>query len=746
MTSTTQARPTTTSAPRALRLRIRPDLQIVPQRWLGRDYWVIKDPVALKYFRFEAEELAILKQLDGSHSADEIRKAFEREFAPQRLSQAGLHQLIAMLHRSGLVISDSPGQGEQLHERHCRQRGRELRQQWTSPLAIRFKGFDPDRLLGGLQTSLGSLFSWPALMGAIALGCFALALLATRFETLTARLPGFEEFFAGNNWLWLALVLIVTKVLHELGHGLACKRFGGECHEAGVMLLVFMPCLYCNVSDSWMLPDKWKRAAIAAAGMYVELVLASIATVIWCFSQPGLINQVALDVMVVCSVTTLLFNANPLLKYDGYYILSDLIEVPNLRQKATTLVQRAASAWLLGVTIAPDPFLPARRRWLFATYAIAAVIYRWVLTLSIFWFLYRLLEPWGLKVLGQMLAMGALWGLVGLPLLQFKRHFSVPGRWWAVKKPRLGLVAGLGAALLGGVLFFPVPHRVRCPFYVQPVEAANVFVPVAGFVQTIHVRNGQPVSAGDMLVTLESPDLSLQVERLQGELDKAHQRVLFLEQAAGMDPTIGAELDAARATKVSATNRLRVKLTDSARLVIRAPSDGVFVADTQRPAPEQPVGQLVSWHGSPVAQRNIGAWYEVQTRVGRIVPGVQTFQAVLAVDQGDIEFIRSDQPVRLWLREQPGKILRAATQEVSPAKMVSVPAALSSRCGGDLVTTRNGEGLDEPHSATWQVGVGVETDQPLVSGATGVALVRVGSQPLAGRLWRGFCRTFRFEL
>lgn len=725
---------------------MRPDLEIVSQRWLGRDYWVIKDPVALKYFRFEAEELAILKMLDGARSAEDIRNAFEREFAPQRLSPGGLQQLVSMLHRSGLVISDAPGQGEKLHERHCRQRGRELRQQWTSPLAIRYRGIDPDRLLTWLERGLGWAFSLPALAAALGLAVVAIGLLATRFETLMARMPGFEEFFSGGNWLWLSLVLIVTKVIHELGHGIACKRFGGECHEAGLMLLVFMPCLYCNVSDSWMLPDKWKRASIAAAGMYVELVLAALATVVWCFSQPGLVNQLALDVMVVCSVTTLLFNANPLLKYDGYYILSDLVEVPNLRQKATSLVQGAASAWLLGVPPARDPFMPSRRRWLFAAYAVAAVAYRWVLTLSIFWFLYRLLEPWGMKIIGQLLALGALWGLVGLPLWQLKQYFSVPGRWWAVKKPRLALVAGMIAALLGGALFFPVPHRVRCPFFVQPAEAASVYVPVAGFVRDIHVRSGAPVAAGDLLVTLENPDLRLEVERLQGTLDEAHQRVLFLEQAAGMDPAIGAELDAARASRESATNRLRVKLAETARLEIRAPSAGVFVADAPRPEPEQTAGTLVAWHGSPVSPRNVGAWYGVQTRIGRIVPEREAFQAVLAVDQGDIEFLQANQPVRLWSRDRPGCVQHAVTGEISPAKMVSVPAALSSRCGGDLVTTRSADDVDEPQSATWQVSVAVADGVPLVSGATGVALVRVGAQPLASRLWRGFCRTFRFEL
>ena len=179
----------------------------------------------------------------------------------------------------------------------------------------------------------------------------------------------------------------MTKVLHEFGHGLSCKHFGGECHEMGVMMLVLTPCLYCNVSDSWMLPNRWHRAAIGAAGMYVELVLASICTFIWWFTEPGPLNYICLNVMFICSVSTVMFNANPLLRYDGYYILSDVLEIPNLRQKASTILNRKLGAWCLGLEEPEDPFLPKRHQWLFALFTVASAVYRWVVTFSILVFL-----------------------------------------------------------------------------------------------------------------------------------------------------------------------------------------------------------------------------------------------------------------------------------------------------------------------------------------------------------------------
>jgi hypothetical protein len=235
-----------------------------------------------------------------------------------------------MLFRSSLLVSDSPNQGIELKKRSDEAEAAGFKQKLTNILSIRFRGFDPDRMLTAMNPFTAWFFTWPTFIAMLLLGIGAASLIFAQFDTFQAKLPSFGEFFEAKNWIWLALVMALTKVAHEFGHGLACKRFGGQCHEAGVMLLVLTPCLYMNVSDSWLLKSKWQRAFIAAAGMYVELIIASIAVFIWWFSQPGMVNQLALNVIFVSSVSTLLFNANPLLRYDGYYILSDLLEIPNL--------------------------------------------------------------------------------------------------------------------------------------------------------------------------------------------------------------------------------------------------------------------------------------------------------------------------------------------------------------------------------------------------------------------------------
>ena len=348
-----------------------------------------------------------LNWLDGNVSLDELKDHFEDEFPPQKITLEELQQFLGMLHRSGLVIAAVGGQGKQLLKRRRERRRKEFLAALSNVLCIRFKGFDPERFLNWLYPLVSWFYTPVAMAACILLGLSALTLVTVQFHVFTSRLPAFHEFFSFHNALLLSITLGVTKVLHEFGHGLMCKHFGGECHEMGVMVLVLTPCLYCNVSDSWLLPNKWARAAIGAGGMYVELVLASIATWIWWFSEPGqLLNNLCLNVMFVCSVSTLIFNANPLLRYDGYYILSDLTEIPNLRQKSTAVLSRKMGEWFLGLEQPDDPFLPERNQIFFALYSVAAAIYQWVVVYSILFFLYHVFKPYKLEKIGQIAGPG----------------------------------------------------------------------------------------------------------------------------------------------------------------------------------------------------------------------------------------------------------------------------------------------------------------------------------------------------
>ncbi len=735
------------SSSRPFRVRLRSDLSFVRHVYQGRDYWVVKDPLTLKFYRFEEEEFALLQMLDGQTSPDQIRRRFASKFAPQKITNQELFQFVGSLYRSALLVSDASGQASPLLERADKNRRRQLRGSLTNILAIRIRGFDPDGLLSWLHRYLRWVFSWPAFLAGLLLLVSAGVLILTHFEQFQQKLPAFHEFFAAKNWLWLGVTLALTKVLHEFGHGLACKRFGSQCHSMGVMFLVLMPCLYCDVSDSWTLPNKWKRAAIAAAGMYFEFVLAAMAAFVWWYSQPGTINMLALNVVFICSVSTLLFNANPLLRFDGYYILSDLIEIPNLRQKASSILHRASGRWLLGLQHSEDPFLPKTNRWLFIAYSIAAVIYRWLITASIFWFLYQLLEPYGLKLIGQAIAMMAIYGLIGIPLVQLVRYFSVPGRIGAVNPIRFGVTAAVMCLLIVAMLLIPTPHNVRCSFIVQPQKVANVFVEVPGQVQQILARENQQVRRGQPLLVLESPELVESVTRLEGDANRAKSRYHATVQQAHFDQSAEKEVEASLATYQAITQHLEQRRQDLARLVISAPIDGQILTASHVPPPESDSGRLGTWHGHPLQKRNQKAFLEQGTIVCQLAPTERKLEATLAIDQSDIEYIKSGQPVKLWFRQLPGTIVKSTIDTISPQEMQFVPKALAGKYGGTIVTTTDANGLDKPQSTIYQVRVPLDDfDRPILAGATGVAKIRAGHLTVGQRIWRFICHTFRFEL
>jgi putative peptide zinc metalloprotease protein len=435
------------------------------------------------------------------------------------------------------------------------------------------------------------------------------------------------------------------------------------------------------------------------------------------------------------------------MKYDGYYILSDWLEIPNLRQKSSALLSRTMSHWLLGLPGRADPFLPTSHRWLFVFYSLAAPIYRWIVTLSIFWFLYRILEPYGIQIIGQMLAMIAILGLVVMPLRQAFRSFSVPGRWSAVNRTRFSVcLSAIGAVVLG-ILFIPLPHEIRCSFYMQPAEARNVYVEQGGIVTAFHVAPGQVVTAGQPLVTLASPELERELTSTAGELLSAEATFLVTQNGASTDDQIARELPIALAAFKTASEKLTERQRDYERLIVRSPADGVLLMGPKRQKADPDADKLDRWHGSPLDSRNLGAFFEPQTIVGKIVADHSKMQAVLAVDQGDIEFVIPDQPVKLWIRQVPGVIFFSETETVSAETMEDIPPSLSTRFGGDIVATADAAGRERPQSTIYQVSADLTVpDQSLLSGATGIAKIRVGSQTLAQRLWRAFMKTFRFEL
>src|SRR5262249_21122168 len=354
----------------------------------------------------------------------------------------------------------------------------------TNILYIKIPIFDPERLLNRMLPFLWWNFTRFFLFASIPFMVAAGLLVLTHFETFYSRLPSFESYFNFKNMIYLWIALGCVKVIHEFGHGLSCKAFGGEVHEMGFLLLCFSPAMYCNVSDAWRLPSKWHRIIISFAGIYVELMIAAAATFIWWNtpSQP-FINNLCLNLMVVCSVSTVVFNGNPLMRYDGYYMLADWIEIPNLRDRANRYLQNLAMEYCLGIEVQPEPYMETTRKFLFVLFAVVSYIYRWVVTFIILKFMATFLKPYKLEVVSELLAIGALASMIGWPLYRLIKNVRKRGRLPDMKPTRVTISASIVAALLFVVFFIPLPvTRINQRGYVevQPTEIAKVSVEVPG--------------------------------------------------------------------------------------------------------------------------------------------------------------------------------------------------------------------------------------------------------------------------
>ncbi len=743
------------SSTRPLAVRKRPDLFARRQSYQGQQCWVVKDPVGMNFFQLQDEEYAVLQMLDGRVSLEDIQERFQKQFTPRTITLEEIHRFLGMLHQSGLVISEVPGQGDQLYRRRGERRRKKLLAAFSNILAIRFRGFDPERLLNRMYPYFRWCF-WPGTVAlCVALCLAALASVIVHFDTFVASLPEFQQFFGLRNAFLLLLTLGVTKILHEFGHGLTCKHFGGECHELGFMLLVLTPCLYCDVTDSWLLPSKWRRAAIAAAGIFVEVVLASIATFVWWFTEPGLVHYMALNVMFIGSVSTVLFNGNPLLRYDGYYILSDLVEIPNLRQKASKLLSRKAGEWLLGIEPPDEPELPRRNQVLFIVYSVAAVVYRWFILFSILFFLHSLFKAHKVEIVGKAMIAMSLVGLVGVPLYQFGKFLYTPGNLEKIKRKRTTMtIAGLFA--IGAVVFLvPLPHRVLCPFEVQAHDADAVYVAVPGSLKQIAVRPGETVARGQVLARLEDLDLDLRIAELEGLEAEHRTRLENLAWRRHRDVQAALELHEVEEALKAVAEQLAERRRQKARLVLAAPRDGTVIPPPDTPAPPPQEGALPGWSGMPLDEKNVGCLLDRGVLFCQ-VGDPEAMEALLVIDQGEVDLVREGQTVEILLDEMPYRRIRArgdedasplVLEDLSQESLETVSKQLSVKSGGELPTKTDASGVERPMSPSYHARVYLGNRSGLLHpGLRGTAKIHTAPLTLAARAWRLLMRTINFRL
>jgi putative peptide zinc metalloprotease protein len=729
---------------RPIALRKRGDLTARKHIYQGEVYWIIKEPVGLNYFRFPNDSYFVLQLLDGKRNLEEIEAAYNEEFSPRKLTIDKLQSFVGSLHKAGLVQAAAAGQGRELLKRRKKTRRQKLFSAFGNVLALRFRGIDPDRILNALIPWTWWLFTRPALLLVLAAAATALMSIFVNWDLFLSRLPTFNQFFDPVSWGFLAVVLAVVKILHEFGHGLSCKRFGGECHEMGFMLLVLTPCLYCNVSDSWTLPSKWHRAAIGAAGIYVELILATIATFLWWNTGPGLINQLCLQMMTVCSISTILFNGNPLLRFDGYYILSDLMEIPNLQQKSSAALTDILKKRVLGIENTQTQMMPTRNKPLFAAYAIASVVYRWFIVIAILTFLNRVFEPWGLQVIGQMIAVMSIGTMIGMPAWKLYKFFKNPGMRYQIRMRRTLLIGGIAAAVTALGLAIPFPYYVHCEFTVRSRDSVNVYVLTPGEVQSVLVQPWTKVREGDTIVQLENLQAEQQLEEIESRLREKEAELAVLKMyslrgdASAVSGLAMAESEIRSLRELELKSRIRID-----RLLLRAPCDGTVLPVVESNQKEEADRSPLQAPLAVFEPLNAHAWLPVGLPVCT-VGNPEALEAVMAIPEERVAFVRKGLAIELKASAFAGDTIESTIGAVGrqainpPEPRQPSPTSRMGRIAAAAIPSASNQ-----YFAT--ADLGNASGLGLKVGSKGRARIRAGNRSLWSRFTRWAADTFRFQ-
>ena len=691
-----------------VRPRLRTQVRVQRQQWRGQRWFLLSDAASGRQHRINEAAWQVIGRCDGERSVQEVWTAVLESQPDGAPTQGEVLHLLGQLHEMDLLQSERAADAGTLLQRRS-ERQRQRRRSLLNPFSFRLPLGDPARWLVRLDPLAHALFQ-PAVAVLWLLAMLAsLWVAATEWPALRSHAA--QHLFSTGNLAIAWVAYPVMKALHELGHALAVRRWGGEVHEVGIGLMLLVPAPYVDASAASAFPRRLQRAAVGAAGVMVELTLAALGLWVWLATQPGLVNQLAFGVMFLGSASTLLFNGNPLLRFDAYHVLCDLADLPNLGSRSGAWWRQNLGRLLLGSRAELPAHAASERGWLWA-YAPLSLLYRIVLSVA--------LVVW----------LGSQWLLLGLaallyvsitvllsPLHGWARQAMAaaqPGRELARLKLRLALVA---VAVAAGLFVVPLPFSTVAPAVVWLPENAQVRPAVDGFVAELPLADGASVRPGDLIVRLANPELVSSREQLASRLEglqvEQMQQLLGNTSAA---QNLALDIEQAQAEVQRADERI-------AQLELRAQAAGTLAMPRQADLP--------------------GTWVRHGQTVGHVLaPGELRVRAAVPELDGTLVQHRV-QSVEVRLADTPAQVLPAQRSGGLPAATRQLPSpALTEPAGGPFaVDPAEKDGL---HSLQPVFLVDLVLPANTLARVGGRAWVRFdhGSEPLAAQAWRRASQLF----
>ena len=634
------------------RVSLRPHVHIIRQQFRGERWYVLQDPFNNQFFRVRPEVYQFLIRLSPDRTVDAVwHEMFELdpELAP---GQEEVIRLLAQLYGANLLQSTLAPDSARLFDRYTKRKQRERKAFLRSIMFARIPLFDPDHFLKRALPLARLLISWPGLLLWLGVVGVALKIVMDNFGSLMQQSEG---ILAPDNILWLYVGLIIVKTLHEFGHAFACRRFGGEVHTMGIMFLLFTPIPYMDATASWSFRSRWQRAFVASAGMIVEVFVAALATFVWVRTAPGLLHSLAYNMMFLASVSTVLFNANPLLRFDGYYILSDLLDIPNLHQRSTGMIKHFIEYYCFGYKKSVSP---ARNRkeavWL-GIFAVASWIYKIIIFATILFFLAdRFL------ILGIIMALVCAVAWICVPIYKLIIYLASSPK---LERTRMRAISVVGCFILFWLILLdviPFPNHFRSPGVLQAEQHSVIVSSTPGILEEVVTQDGDGVQAGQVLYRLSNPELDFQIDSARAQMEEtdAMIRQAMRESTADLKP-----LESRR----EAIDKLLARFLGSrSELLVRAPHSGRWVA--------------------PDLDNAIGSWLDRGKPVGQVVDQ-SNFYFSATVSQREVSRLFSGEinGSEIKFPGQSGESLPVSGLKIIPVEKQNLPSAAIGWAGGGEV-------------------------------------------------------------
>jgi putative peptide zinc metalloprotease protein len=691
------------------RPKFRTDLKVSRQEITGEVAYIVKIPETESYARYGELEFDLLSLADGTRTPAEIAEALVEKHPDSSVDEGDVLQFLDDSDRD--LWERSPAERNLALLAKIRDERKGYIGQ-SNTLYMPVTSWDPDRVLGRLHPYVKWMFTRGFVIFSIFLFIVAAAIIGGDYNRISRDTAAFYSFTSKSFYdIWTFwLVLFVISGIHEFGHGMACKHFGGEVHHMGFLLIYFTPAFYTDTTDQYLFPSVAQREWVIFAGIWVELVSCALATIAWHVLPPGTLwSDLAYKVILLSALSGVLFNLNPLMKFDGYYALAQWLRMDNMREDAFAY----ARAWLRRTVLRQDVELPAasrRQRRIYMLFTPAAFLYSMTVLVIVALLVKNVFVnhfgSWGylltLGVVYLMLRKRLIHLLPALNLMRIRAREHLLG--WNMTRTQKATFL----AVAGLIVLVPLPTIVSSNFMLEPIRRVEIRPPAPGVVHEVLVRTGERVAEGQTLARLASPTLEEAEVRDQAQL-VAVRRELLAAESSGDQTRIG---QAEQQTRDAETQLADVQ-TKLAGLDLRSAIAGVVTT----PEVDQKVG-LYLHQGQTLA----------------VVADLKQLKARLLVIDRDLQFVRPGSEVKLKLNAYPFHTFTGHVAEIMPA------AAAARPIDEHLRPERYGQDLTNYFSVI----VTLPNSQWLLrEGMTGEAKIYAPARPLAWQMGRGLWRWAR---